>query len=98
MNELRSQFELWAASYWAIPLDKTYMPEHDAYVDETLQSAWSAYKSAHNAALNSLCLGVDCLDGGGATISLLSRVGEITTVLACGHTEDGHSNAFRVVI
>jgi hypothetical protein len=45
-KSLREAFELWAASYWAIPLDRTYMPEYDAYVDETLQSAWSAYKAA----------------------------------------------------
>ena len=93
---LREAFESWANTYWAQGLDTEYMAEYGAYVDEAVQTAWKAFVAAHKLTLNSLCVGVDCLDEDGATISLMSRVGDITTVLACGHTKAGKSNAFMV--
>jgi hypothetical protein len=98
MSNLRDSFEAWANSYYHYPHANGGFEIHGGvYIDEDLEDAWQAYQAAHTAALNSLCVGVDCLDDGDA-ISLISRAGGIYTVLAAGHTKAGGSSFHKVTL
>jgi hypothetical protein len=95
-NKLRDAFEWWYTSHYTEWIPRA-LDNYDEYGNSETQLAWAAFQHAHKAALNSLCVAVDCIESG-AAMSLMSRVGDITTVLASGFVKAGGSGFTKVSV